>query len=446
MSVLGKPFSVATEFFFLAGADPYFTNVVKDPSEPTRANIPWLSEDLRVFTATPGAQYQYPVPGRPPFLENSSTGGFVTNGAYAYIQSLLLYLDHNYGDPTGIDPFEPGSNVIPRQQPEFTADFSVAPFSTINGGIYRNYSFAVARVRLKGSQGSAGVAKGGKVFFRLWGTQTADTGWNPSSTYLSHTDGSGNPLWPLAPSDNHTVPLFATSALPNFGAANDPEFQPGGFTNTGANNLTITINQGDSQWAYFGCFLNVNDPSSQVNGVLIWKAFPGTHHCLAAEIAYADSRIQIAGGITPTPECSDQLAQRNLQVTTSDNPEPASRASRPANLRHLAERLAAGNGSTNWPAGRIVDRLGHGFPGVHGPDLLPFGLERRGDPTCLLDVWRASIDSFRRTYDRGPNLQWRDLRAHSAGDGPRPCRTIHRRPAADGEDRPGVRHRGVADR
>ena len=87
--------------------------------------------------------------------------------------------------------------------------------------------------------------------------------------------------------------------------------------------MTITINQGDSQWAYFGCFLNVNDPNLQVNGTPIWKAFTGTHHCLVAEIAYAGAPIQVAGGITPTPESSDQLAQRNLQVTTSDNPGPA---------------------------------------------------------------------------------------------------------------------------
>ena len=71
---------------------------------------------------------------------------------------------------------------------------------------------------------------------------------------------SGNPHWPEAPSDNHTIPFFATSAQPNFTDANDPEFKTGGFTSTGANNLTITIKQGDSQWAYFGCFLNVNEP------------------------------------------------------------------------------------------------------------------------------------------------------------------------------------------
>jgi hypothetical protein len=329
ITVLGTSWPAVTEFFFLAGADPYFTNVVQDPTDPTALTVPWLSEDLRVFTATPSAlpaaKYQYPVPGGPQFIEHSSgVGNFDFNGAYNYVQALLLYLNQNYGNPSGVDPFLPGSNVIPQQQNEFTADSSVAPFSAINRHTYNNYSFAIARVRLKGSQGTAGEAAGVRVFFRLWGTQTADTGWDPTSTYLSHTDGSGNPVWPLAPSDNHTIPFFATSPQPNFGAANDPEFQTGGFTNTGANNLTITINQGDSQWAYFGCFINVNDASVQFNNVAVPLAFPGTHHCLVAQIAYAGAPIQTVGGSVPTPESGDQLAQRNLQVTTTDNPGPPS--------------------------------------------------------------------------------------------------------------------------
>jgi hypothetical protein len=327
ISVLATPFPATTEFFFLAGADPYFTNVVNDPTGPSNVSVPWLSEDLRVFTATPGAspasQYQYPVPGGPRFVENSSgTGVFDIQGAYGYIQNLLVYLNQTYGDPSGKDPFAVGNNIIPQQQTEFTADSSVTPFSTIGGNTYNNYSFGIARVRLKGTQ-AAGPATGVRVFFRVWGTQTADTGWDPTYTYLSHNDGSGNPLWPQAPSDDHTLPFFATSAQPDFTSASDPEFQTGGFTNTGANNLTITIEQGDSQWSYFGCFLNVNDGSVLVNGVAIPNAFPGTHHCLVAQIAYPGAPIETAPGTAPTtPESGSQLAQRNLQVTTSDNPGP----------------------------------------------------------------------------------------------------------------------------
>jgi hypothetical protein len=328
INVLGANFPATTEFFFLAGADPYFTNVVQDPSDPTKLTVPWLSEDLRVFTATPGApgaSSQYPVPGGPQFVENSVGGSFDFNGAYSYVQALLQDLNANFGNPSGTDPFLPSSNVIPQQADQLNADSTVTPFTTIGGNSYHNYSFAIARVRLKGTRGSAGAAIGVKVYFRIWGTQSADVAWDPTSTYLSQNDSSGNPLWPLAPGDNHTVPFFATSSSPNFGAATDAEFGNGGFTNTGANNLTITIAQGDSQWAYFGCFLDVNHSSRLVNGVSVSQAFPGgTHHCLVAQIAYDGAPIRTVGGSVPTPESSDQLAQRNMQVTTSDNPGPPS--------------------------------------------------------------------------------------------------------------------------
>ncbi len=328
INVLGTPFAATTEFFFLAGADPYFTNVVQDPTDPTRLTVPWLSEDLRVFTATPGAPgapSQYPVPGGPQFVENSVGGAFDFSGGYSYIQALLQYLNQNFGNPSGTDPFLPSSNVIPQQADQLNADSTVTPLTTIGGNSYHNYSYALARVRLRGTLGSAGAATGVKVFFRIWGTQSADVAWDPTSTYLSHNDAGGDPLWPQAPADNHTVPFFATSASPNFGAATDTELATGGFTNTGANNLTITIAQGDAQWAYFGCFLDVNDSSRLVNGISVSQAFPGgTHHCLVAQIAYAGAPIRTVGGSVPTPESSDQLAQRNMQVTTSDNPGPPS--------------------------------------------------------------------------------------------------------------------------
>ena len=325
ITVLGKQIPASTEFFFTAGAAPYFTNVVSDPANPSGLNVPWLSEDLRVFTATPGASIdaQIPVPGGPPFVENTSGGGFDTVGAYNYIQALLIHLNQKYSQQGSTDPFAPASNVIPQQDGQLDADSSVTPFSNVNGANYNNYSFAIARVRLKGIAGTTSAANV-KVFFRLWGTQTADTEWDPVATYPSQPDGAGNPIWPKAPADDHTIPFFATSQLPQFSSSTDPEFKTGGSTGTGANNQTITIEVGDTQWAYFGCYLDVNDPANVVNGKQIWNAFPGTHHCLVAEIAFAGTPIEIVNGVTPSPEGSGLLAQRNLQVTTSDNPGPAS--------------------------------------------------------------------------------------------------------------------------
>jgi hypothetical protein len=117
--------------------------------------------------------------------------------------------------------------------------------------------------------------------------------------------------------DSHTIPLFATGNSPNLNDLNNPE-----YGNNGINNRTITIQSGDNAWAYFGCFLNVYDPANVVNGLQVQALLTGTHHCIVAEIAYDNAPIVNANGVVESPENSDKLAQRNLQLTFSDNPGP----------------------------------------------------------------------------------------------------------------------------
>ena len=88
----------------------------------------------------------------------------------------------------------------------------------------------------------------------------------------------------------------------------------------GVNNRTIEINSGDQTLAYFGCFLDVYDPANTVNGLPVQAWLAGTHHCLVAQIACDDAPVLTGGSVTASPESSDKPAQRNLQVTTSDNP------------------------------------------------------------------------------------------------------------------------------
>lgn len=322
MTVVGQSFTAATEFFFLSGADPYFSNLQPNPSDPSKQNVPWLSQDVRVFTATPAfpggqvpvpsLQYvapgSFPVPpGAPAFVENRAFGDYDIGGAYTYITNLIAWLNQHYGDPSKVDPFDINNSLLPGQTAAYTGDSSVSPGTNLFLTTLNNYNFAIARVRLRGSTGPAGAAVGVKVFFRLWQTQTADTDWNPGYTYLSDDVTGLNPQYPKAPNDNHTIPFFASGNYP--------------VTNDAPNNQTITINQGDSQWAYFGCFLNLYDGAFAVNGQSVQQQFAqGTHHCLVAEIAFKDAPIRNAGGVAETADNSDKLAQRNLQVTTSDNP------------------------------------------------------------------------------------------------------------------------------
>jgi hypothetical protein len=310
INVGGNPLPGAaalTEFELVSGADPYFTSV-----NPAQNNEFWLSQDLRVFTATPGIN-PAPVAGAPAFPSDSFAG------AYSYIQNVLAFLNNaanHFTDGTN-DPFTSG--VIPNQGGALTGDSSVSRF-TINPfplQVFNNYNFAIARVRLRGTAGPAGQAKNVKAFFRMWSTQTADTGFDPNSTYLSHLDG-GRPHWPQPAPDSHTMPFFATGNGPNLTDPNNPE-----YGNSGINNQTITIAAGDIAWAYFGCFLNVYDPANVVNGSQVQALLAGTHHCLVAELAYDDAPIINANGIAASPENSDKLAQRNLQLTFSDNPGPA---------------------------------------------------------------------------------------------------------------------------
>lgn len=286
----------ATIFELTAGADPYFTNI-----DPSQNNVFWLSQDLRVFTAVPGKN-NVPVAGGPTFAADS------TPGAFTYITQLVGYLNNNFADPAGIDPF---ASLLPGQAGALSGDSSVSPltvefnFPTFN--IYSNYNFAVARVRLRGLSGD--MAKNVKVFFRLWSTQTADTDFQPTTTYLS-TQSAGHPAAPLVGVGNHTIPFFATG---NFGTNTD-------YNVGGINNKDINLDIGDYKWAYFGCFLNVYDPGNLVNGQPIQTLLNGTHHCIVAEIASDDAPILNSSAVTLSPENSDKLAQRNLQFTSSDNP------------------------------------------------------------------------------------------------------------------------------
>jgi hypothetical protein len=248
-----------------------------------------------------------PVAGGPVFSTDSIAGGFT------YVQNLLTFLNANFSNP-GLDPF---NTILPGQAGSLTGDSSVAPFSyRLNGfppvlQILNNYNFAIARVRLRGTAGNS--ASNVKVFFRLWSTETADTDYQTGSTYPSVPDALGLPATPLVGTNHHTLPFFATG---NFSGNTD-------YAAGGPNLRDIQLGS-DNVWAYFGCFLNLYDSANTIDGQQIQRWLNGTHHCIVAQIAFDDAPIVNSNGITATPESSDKLAQRNLQVTHSDNPGPAS--------------------------------------------------------------------------------------------------------------------------
>jgi hypothetical protein len=328
--------NAATLFDLVAGADPYFTNV-----DPAQNNVFWLSQDLRVFTAVP-EQNNVPVSGGPSF------GSATVPAAFTYIQNLLAHLNSNYSDPNGTDPF---NAVLPSQAGASTGDSSVTPLTfdfsnPFNFRLFSNYNFAVARVRLRGTSGSA-PAQNVRVFFRLWSTQTADTDYQVGSTYPSTLDGNGLPGTPQVGVDHHTIPFFATGNL-----AGNTDYSAGG-----PNIRTVTINSGDQVWAYYGCFLNLYDSSNIIDGQPVQQWLNGTHHCIVAQIAYDDAPIVNANGLTMTPESSDKLAQRNLQVTLSDNPGPPDthRIPQTFDIRPSQSLIATPGSLLNYPDELMID-------------------------------------------------------------------------------------------
>jgi hypothetical protein len=286
LTIKGKGYAAETDFQLTAGQDPYFQNI-----NPAQNNAFYLSQDLAIFTATPGFD-PFPVPGGPAFMTSNPTGTD-NPSAFSYIQNLLNYLN---GDSSFTTPGM--SDAFAQFPSQFVTDgdSSVTPRGVLG---MTNYNFAVARVRLNGPVSSK--ALGVKVFFRLFITQTTDTDYNPNESYLSVPDAANLLKTPLPAPDGETTPFFASGSSATDYAAGGP------------NNLDITIQNSAGAYKYFGCFLNVYDPALNLQ-------LTGTHHCIVAQIAYDDAPIVNANGVTAGPENSDKLAQRNMEVTFTDNP------------------------------------------------------------------------------------------------------------------------------
>jgi hypothetical protein len=302
-------------FDLLAGADPRFSNIdVEDSSA-----VSYLSQDLRVCTVTAGHSALPNDPNVPVFSAGES--------AYTYIQTLLAYLNNSTAYTLPVPPTSPDPlNGLTNQSGYETGLTSVVALDS-NGN--QNYNFAIARVRMTSNiQGTQGEALNTRVFFRLWTAPSYDTDYNPNTTYPSNlgtTPGSPDYNFPISPKPSgnltdpsgqnlQTTPFYAT----NGGASDyDPSFNTPSLNNNIQTIAIPTVPGQDSVWTYYGCFLDVYAASNNA-------LYPGTHHCLVAQIAYDSAPIPYSSSTTTTTGNCDKLAQRNLQITKSGNPGPAS--------------------------------------------------------------------------------------------------------------------------
>lgn len=337
ITIGGISYGPETEFELGSGQDPYFQNI-----NPQEDNAFYLSQDICVFTATPGTNTT-PVASAPVQF---------TAGPNKYIKDLLTYLNSQtaFTIPQTTDPF----NSFPSQVLT-DGDSSVTPGTSA----LPNYNFAIARVRLNGPLNSK--AKNVKVFFRLFITQTSDTDYQPNGTYLSKLDASNLPKTPLPAPDNETTPFFASST-----SAAD-------YATGGPNNRDITITNSNGAWAYFGCYLDVYNPAINLQ-------MYGTHHCIVAQIAYDDAPIVNSNGLTAGPDNSDKLAQRNMEVSFTHNPgsPPSRRVPQTFDLRPGPAISPVAGQLLDYPDELMIDwgNVPHGsiatiyWPQADGSDVL----------------------------------------------------------------------------
>ena len=272
----------------------------------------WLSYDLRIFTVMVGQLHDM-------FSVLTLTDA---SGAVTYIQDILNNLNH----PTQITNGDTFENTLTQSE-----DASSVPWLPAPTGDPEQFSFAVARVRIKSSITTTNGPVL-RVFFRLFNaastvTSFAEVG-TAAGTYRWGTNGTAGHKIPLlgvesvgGSNEYVTVPCFATARVNLNGPADmNTQTDP-------PNAVPIKTSAGAEVDTYFGCWLDVNQttkfliptpPSNQSQWDGPWtgtktESLNGAiavapHQCLVAEIRFDDTPIPTGADTSTT----DKLAQRNI--------------------------------------------------------------------------------------------------------------------------------------
>lgn len=270
----------------------------------------WLSIDTRVFHVLEGDTL---------FGETITD----TTDPNAFVTSVLTKLDTNTG--LGGDSFD----TLPTNQ----ASSALLPFDTVTDqttGVSRVvHNFALAKVRLQGLAGAANV----RAFFRLFRYSASNLVFDPATTYRTH-DTAGGVKVPLlgfeaeSPgSELVSVPFFAE---PRVAVGANMQSQ------TDAPNAKDFPGTATEDVLYFGVYLDINqsdvrlpieyvaahpdggfgaaDPTQSLPTLMLDQ-----HQCMVVEIKFDGDATTVGD----TPAQSDNLAQRNLMILTTDNPGAA---------------------------------------------------------------------------------------------------------------------------
>ncbi len=288
----------------------------------------WLSIDTRVFHVLEG---------------DTLFGETITNSTNpnSLIQTFISKL--NSGTGLGGDTFD----GLPTDQ----SQSALLPFETITdqttSTTKKVHNFALAKVRLQGVTGATNV----RAFFRSFRVSSTNLIFDSTDHYRTHDAGAGTKI-PLlgysgatASDDLISIPFFAT---PRVSISTDMKTQ----TDT-PNVQDFPLGIATKQELYFGVYLDINKSTVRFPSTYISShpdgGFTGSdptqslptlmldhHQCMVVEINYDGDPTTIGD----TPAVSDNLAQRNLMILTTDNPgAPITHSVEHSFEMHLGKRI-----------------------------------------------------------------------------------------------------------
>lgn len=279
---------------FFDEANPYMRD--GDPS--------WLSIDTRVFRLFEG--------------ESKFDATLQAGQPNQFVQQVLDNLNTGSTAETFDD--------LPTNRNEAALEYSTS-ITNRDTGVTRNvHNFALAKVRLQGASGAENV----RAFFRLFRYTASNLVFDPDEGYRTH-DGGGGQKVPLLGFESEIDGAQLTS-IPFFAAERQPHSDSMTGQEDPTNVHTFPPGPNEERVYYFGVYLDINRSDARLPVTYIGAHPDGgfstgevqpirtlmrdAHQCMVVEIDY-DGDPTDPGS---TPANSDNLAQRNLVILTTDNP------------------------------------------------------------------------------------------------------------------------------
>jgi hypothetical protein len=273
---------------------------------------PWLSVDTRVVAVRQGETRfnETMSPGRDPIEFLNTVVGRLNAGT------------------SGTDTFD----SLAGEGPGAALEYAQAIPNPSTGGSTPIFNFTFAKMRLQAAGGAVDV----RAFFRSFRYAEPSLLFDTTRGYRAFDDGAGRVI-PVLGFESETngaalrsIPFFATPRVdPTASSLEDQTDTPNVFS--------FPAGPANERVRYFGAWLDINQPAARLpasfsnatpngNGPYppaslqsIRTLMRDFHQCMVTEIHY---------GLDPTeplasPTHSDNLAQRNLAILSSDNPGDA---------------------------------------------------------------------------------------------------------------------------